>query len=130
MKRFLAALPLLLAAAACAGDESVAKYGGAGQVWTLSEMDGQAFNLRATMEFDKAGWITGQAPCNRYSVKQSAPYPWFKVGPTMATKMACPDLDSENQFFRALGEMTLSEVSGTTLILSNDADRTMVFKAE
>ena len=129
MIRLLAALPLLLATA-CVGDESVAKYGGAGKIWILSEIDGAAFSARATVEFDKAGWIKGQAPYNRYSAKQSAPYPWFKVGPTMATKMACPDLDRENQFFRALGEMSLSEVSETTLILSNDADRTMIFKVE
>lgn len=129
MIRLLAALPLLLASA-CAGDESVAKYGGAGKVWVLSEIDNTPVIARATLEFDKAGWIKGQAPCNRYSTRQSAPYPWFKVGPTMATKMACPDLDSENRFFRALGEMSLSEVSETTLILSNDAGRSMVFKAE
>ena len=107
----------------------MAKYGGAGKVWVLSEVDGAPFTARATMEFDKAGWIKGQAPCNRYSVKQEAPYPWFKVGPTMATKMACPDLDAETKFFNALSDMTLSEVLGNVMILSNDAGREMVFKS-
>jgi len=47
-----------------------------------------------------------------------------------ATKMACPDLAAENLFFAALAEMTLSEVLGDTLLLSNDKGREMVFKAE
>ena len=126
----LLAVSALLFASACVGDETLAKYGAAGKVWALTEIDGAAFSARATMAFEKKGWVKGQAPCNRYSLKQSAPYPWFKVGPVKATKMACADLESENQFFLGLGEMSLSEVSATTLILSNDAGRTMVFKAE
>ena len=129
MIRLIAACALLFGTA-CVGDESLAKYGASGKVWSLSEIDGAAFGALATMEFDEAGWIKGQAPCNRYSVQQKAPYPWFEVGPTMATKMACPDLAAENAFFTALSAMTLSEVGNTTLILSNDAGRTMVFKSE
>lgn len=129
MIRLIAACALLFGTA-CVGDESLAKYGASGKVWSLSEIDGAAFGALATMEFDDAGWIKGQAPCNRYSVQQKAPYPWFEVGPTMATKMACPDLAAENAFFTALSAMTLSEVGNTTLILSNDAGRTMVFKSE
>jgi heat shock protein HslJ len=44
--------------------------------------------------------------------------------------MACPDLAAESQYLTALGEMTLAEVSGPTLILSNDAGRSMVFTAQ
>lgn len=43
--------------------------------------------------------------------------------------MACPDLPLETAFLSALGEMTLAEAVGTTLILSNDAGRKMVFEA-
>jgi heat shock protein HslJ len=129
MIRLTAACALLFGTA-CVGDESPAKYGASGKFWSLSEIDGAAFGARATMEFDEAGWIKGQAPCNRYSAQQKAPYPWFEVGPTMATKMACPDLAAESAFFTALSAMTLSEVGNTTLILSNDAGRTMVFKSE
>ena len=129
MIRLIAAFALLLGTA-CAGDESLAKYGASGKVWVLTEIDGKAFTARATMEFDDAGWIKGQAPCNRYSVKQKAPYPWFEVGPTMVTKMACPDLADENAFFKALTAMTLSEVGNETLILSNDDGATMVFKSK
>lgn len=129
MIRLLAACALLLGAA-CNGDESVANYGAAGKLWTLSEIDGEAFQARASLTFGEDGQVSGQAPCNRFSSKQSAPYPWFKIGPVMATKMACPDLSQESQFFSALEAMSLSEVSGTTLILSNDAGRTMVFTSD
>jgi len=125
----LLALCALLFGTACVGDESLAKYGASGKVWALTEIDGERFLAPATMEFDNAGWIKGQAPCNRFSVQQKAPYPWFEVGPTMATKMACPELAAETAFFKALTEMTLSEVGNEVLILSNDAGRTMVFKS-
>lgn len=120
----------LLAATACTGDESVASYGTAGKIWALTDLDGNAFRARATLEFAKAGRIVGQAPCNRFSTRQSAPYPWFKIGPIAATKMACQDLSLESDFFSALEQMTLSEVSGDTLILSNDAGRAMVFTVQ
>lgn len=129
MKNLLFAYGLLFVAA-CNGDESVAKYGAAGKVWVLTEMGGTAFTARATMEFGEDGRVSGKAPCNSYSAQQSVPYPWFKLGPVMSTKMACPDLARETAFFAMLEKMTLSEVSNETLILSNDADETMVFKAE
>jgi len=123
-------LSALLIGSACMSDESVAKYGAAGKTWALHEIDGAPFSARTTLEFDKAGWITGQAPCNRFSAKQTAPYPWFKTGPAIATKMACQDLKQEQVFFEALGAMSLSEVSGAALILSNDDGRSMIFKAQ
>ncbi|MEP5154769.1 META domain-containing protein [Planktotalea sp.] len=115
---------------ACVGDESVANFGAADKVWVLSEINGAPFTARATMEFGEDGALSGQAPCNRYSTKQTAPYPWFGIGPVLATKRACQELDSETAFFKALESMTLSEVSGPVLVLSNDAEETMVFKAE
>jgi heat shock protein HslJ len=43
--------------------------------------------------------------------------------------MACPDLAAETTFFATLENMTLSEASGDTLILSNPDGRQMVFVA-
>jgi len=113
----------------CSADETVAGYGGAEQVWTLTELDGTQFSKTATLSFPERGKIAGQAPCNRYFATMDAPYPWFEAGPIGATRMACPDLDAETLFLSALSEMTQSEVSGDTLVLRNDAGREMVFKA-
>lgn len=123
-------LPLLgvLALAGCKKDETLSGYGAAEATWELAELDGAPFQARATLTFPEEGKLAGQAPCNRYFADQMAPYPWFKSGPIGATRMACPEMDAEQVFFDSLGAMTLSEVSGDTLILSNDDGREMVFK--
>ena len=125
----LAAVLSFLCFGACQGDETVAAYGGAARDWTLVEIDGAPFDARATLSFSEPGKIEGQAPCNRYSSDMTAPYPWFESRPLVATRMACDDLASETRFFATLKEMTLSEVAGTTLILSNEYGREMVFQA-
>ncbi len=128
--RLLLILIPLLALTGCFQDESVSAYGAAGKTWTLAELDGAAFTQRASLTFPEPGKIAGAAPCNGFSGDMTAPYPWFEIGPLATTRMACPDMDAENRFFAALGDMTLSEVSGDTMILSNDSAREMVFKAD
>lgn len=119
----------LLSLANCR-DESVAGYGAQDITWTLVEIDGTPFPARATIRFEDKGKITGDAPCNSYFGSQTAPYPWFSADNIGATRRACPELDSETRFLNALSDMTLSEVAGSTLILSNDSGREMLFKAE
>ncbi len=128
MRQFFT-LVALCGLCACMGDETVAQYGGADAEWQLVEIDGNPFDARATLNLAEPGKITGQAPCNRYFGTQRAPYPWFAAKGIGATRRACPDLAAEQHFLKALGDMTLSEVAGDVLILSNDAGREMVFKA-
>lgn len=113
----------------CDKDETVARYGAADREWVLLELDGTAFPARATLGFPETGKIAGDGPCNRYSGVMTTPYPWFDVGQVISTRMACPDLQAEAAFFKALSEMTESEVAGDTLILRNEAGREMVFTA-
>jgi heat shock protein HslJ len=113
----------------CRGDETVTAYGAGEATWQLVEIDGLPFAARATLSFADEGRLAGQAPCNKYFGEQSAPYPWFTAENIVATRMACSDLTAETAYFAALEEMTLSEVSGEALILSNDAGREMVFEA-
>ncbi|MDZ7710362.1 MAG: META domain-containing protein [Roseovarius sp.] len=111
-------------------DETVSGHGGQTTTWVLHSLDGTPVSARATLTFPGEGVIAGEAPCNRYSAQQTVPYPWFAAERIISTKRACPDLDAENRYLRALSEMTLSEVAGETLILSNDAGREMLFRAE
>jgi len=127
MRVLLILLTSLLAA--CGPDETISGYAGTDTVWTLQELDGNPFPHRATLSFPEEGRVSGQAPCNRYFGAQTAPYPWFKAEGLGSTKMACPALAQEQAFFDALSAMTLAEVSGPVLILSNDAGREMVFAA-
>ena len=97
-------------------NETVASYGASGITWQLSEIEGAAFPAQATLILEEDGSVHGQAPCNSYRAQQTVPYPWFKIEAIAATKLACPDLPSETAFFDALQKMTLSEVSGLSLI--------------
>lgn len=110
-------------------DETVAGYGGGNTEWHLAELDGKAFSERAVLRLGDDGEISGDAPCNSYFGVQTAPYPWFSAEKIGATRRACPALEKEADYLQALSQMTLSEVLGDTLILSNDTGREMVFKA-
>lgn len=120
---------LMLALMACQPDETVSGHTDGVTSFALQSIDGTAFKASATIDISEFGKISGRAPCNSYFAAQTAPYPWFALGPIGSTKMACPDLAQEGQFFDALGAMTLVEVVGNTLILSNDTGREMVFQA-
>ncbi len=126
--RFYAPL-FVLALMACQPDETVSGHTDGVTAFALQSIDGTAFMATATIDISQTGKISGRAPCNSYFATQTAPYPWFALGPIGSTKMACPDLSQEGQFLNTLGSMTLVEVVGNTLILSNDTGREMVFQA-
>lgn len=127
--RMILALVVLWGLTDCGGDETVANYGGSAADWQLTHIDGNKFTAQATLSFAEEGKISGEAPCNRYFGSQTAPYPWFKAEQIGATRRACPDLEAETLFLQALEDMSLSEVAGDMLILSNEAGREMVFTA-
>ena len=125
-------LALVLAAMSVLGyckDETVSGHGGDGATWVLRSIDGTPFAARATLTFPEEGTLAGEAPCNGYSGQQTVPYPWFSAERLITTRRACPDLEAETRYLRALGDMTLAEIAGDTLILSNDAGGEMVFRA-
>lgn len=126
---------LVLAVMALSGlgyckDETVTGHGGADAVWHLQLIDGAAFSANATLVFPAEGEVAGEGPCNRYSGRQTVPYPWFAAEDVATTKRACPELAAEALYLTALGEMTLVEILGDVMILSNDAGREMVFYAK
>ncbi|WP_121060443.1 META domain-containing protein [Chachezhania antarctica] len=128
MSRFLAVITVL-GLGACAGDETATAYGAAEKVWVLQELHGSKASDIATLTFPAPGHIAGTAPCNSYNAGMKAPYPWFDAGPIAATRRACPALQAETGFFAALDAATQIEVSGDTLILTDDDGRQMVFTA-
>lgn len=127
MIRFALVLPLILAA--CPKDETISGYADQDMIFSLVELDGKPFGAEATIAFPEEGNVRGNGPCNSYAAEQTAPYPWFRMSAIRATRRACADLPLETEFFDALQEMTLIEVLGGTLILSNDAGREMVFRS-
>ncbi|MBT0959228.1 META domain-containing protein [Alphaproteobacteria bacterium KMM 3653] len=128
MLRFAPLMLLPLVLSACK-DETVSGYTQVTTDFVLEEVNGSPFAARATINLGETGVISGEGPCNGYTAAQKAPYPWFEIGPIAATKRACPDLRQEAKFFDALQGMTLSEVTGGVLILSNTSGGQMVFNA-
>jgi heat shock protein HslJ len=116
----------VLLLASCARDETIYSYGGAGGNWQVQSINGTEFPATASLQFGPNGEVTGQAPCNRFSTRQTVPYPWIDFGPIAATKMACPDLDAEQMFLRVLDRITIGIVTGDVLTLSNDDGDEMV----
>lgn len=129
MIRLTAAAAAMAGLFSCAGDETLSGYGAADVTWVLATLDRAPFPARATLTFPEDGRLAGDAPCNAYWGAQTAPYPWFAATQITATRRACPDLDAEAAFFEALEAMTLAEVAGNTLLLSNDAGREMLFRS-
>lgn len=127
MFRLIFALPLLLAN--CATDETISGYVEPSVIFQLTEVDGEPFTSTATISFPEEGRISGRGPCNSYSARQSAPYPWFEIGPVLATRMTCGDLAQEIDFFEKLAQMTQIEVAGNVLILRGEAGRDLVFQS-
>lgn len=114
--------------AGCQKDETLAAFAGDLGEFTLISVDSLPVTYHATINVSEVGKVSGQAPCNRYFAEQKAPYPWFELGPIGATLMACADLDAEQGFFDTLSKMTLAEVSGGVLILSNTDGSRMIFQ--
>ena len=126
--RIAAALTLVALLGGCA-DETISGYADRDAVYRLTEMGGAPVTASATITFPDAGRATGQGPCNAWSAEQTAPYPWFLLGPILSTKRGCADLDAEARFFEALSAARFAEVSGGVLILTDEAGGELVFRA-
>ena len=123
MRVMLAALLL----SSC-GDETVTAHSEE-DLFALQAINDQPFDASATLNISEPGRISGQAPCNSYFAAQTAPYPWFDLGPIASTKRACAELKDESLYLETLARMTIVEVSGPVLILTNDMGEKMVFQA-
>ncbi|MEY8096764.1 META domain-containing protein [Falsihalocynthiibacter sp. S25ZX9] len=121
---------MLFGLSSCQGDETISGYSATGVTWVLESLNGVAFTASANLTFPGEGEIAGKAPCNAYFGAQTAPYPWFALEDFGSTKMACADMDQESAYFTALAAMTIAEVAGSTLILTNDDGGEMVFKGD
>ncbi|HHB81769.1 MAG TPA: META domain-containing protein [Aliiroseovarius sp.] len=124
------ALLLLALLAACSGDEGLSAYVAPNSTWQLSTLNSAPFPASASIAFPEPGRVTGHAPCNQFSAQQTAPYPWVEIKTIAATKMACDHGADEQSYFSALRAASIAEVSGNSLILSNEHGLEMVFKRQ
>ena len=61
--------------------------------------------------------VQGSAGCNRMMGTYELEEGKLKFGPLATTRMACPAMETETAFLRALGATTRYELSGTSLTL-------------
>lgn len=122
-------LAIVLALTMGGPDETLRRYGAAERVWHLVSLNGTPVETTATITFPRRYQITGQGPCNIYNSTNTTPYPWIALGPIVATKRACPELQIEAAFFRALSAASIVVIDGDSLTLSTEDATLMIFKA-
>ena len=89
--------------------------------WALRQLAGQPITVPAdtreaylTLRTD--GTAEGNGSCNRFRGSFFSESPSeLKFSPLMSTRMACPALETENAFTRALGQSNTYRISGDTL---------------
>lgn len=109
-------------------DETLAGYAPKDSLWQLIEVEGKPATAPTTLAFTKKEMLTGQAPCNQYHAKITAPMPWFEVKGVSATKRACPELSEEQRYFDLLSRSKFAEIGDRFLILSSEQETLLVFE--
>lgn len=115
---------ILMAAAAATAQGSGADL--LGTAWLAEDIDGRGVvdRARSTMDFTKAGQVSGLAACNRYFGPVSLSGDEITFGNLAATRMMCPDtlMDQEQRFLQALSRSKRFELTHEGQILLIYAD--------
>jgi len=129
MKR-IALIAALCAAAAAAPAAAQSPYDNPNVTWELTQIDTTFYKSKATLNFPEPGQVAGKAPCNNFTGMQKGTWPDFETGPLAVTRMACPEMAEENEFFRMLALMTSATTADETLTLSGDGHLMIFIAAE
>ena len=103
-----------------------------GTEWQLIQLDGRSVKAAPETFVLKLenGSVSGAGACNRlmgsYTTGERRA---LKIGPLATTKMACPNLDQEQQFLRALESTTHYDMDGPMLLLLSNGELHAVFQA-
>jgi heat shock protein HslJ len=117
-------LPLLSFAALAACMTPALSNDIAGIDWHLVGLEGQTVDWTASLRLD-GDRVTGKAPCNRFFGTNATTLPGVSFTALGATKMACPDLAAEDEFFAALQAMQRAELDQGHLFLIGPEGRIM-----
>ncbi len=78
------------------------------------------------VEFDSGSRrVTGSGGCNRIGGSFVASDGTLRVGPLVSTRMACPSVDLEASFLRALGGTRRYRILGRMLVLMDDSGKVL-----
>ena len=103
-----------------------------GTEWQLVQLDGRSVKAAPETFALKLenGSVSGAGACNRLMGSyKTGERRALKIGPLATTKMACPNLDQEQQFLRALESTTHYDMDGPMLLLLSNGELHAVFQA-
>ena len=99
--------------------------------WKLVKLMGQDIEAGGesfTLTFNDEGRLNGVGSGNRlFGDYKAASDGKLDIGQLGSTRMMCPDIETENRYFMAVGTATAYEIDGETLMLLDDGEVLAVF---
>ncbi|MEQ3625530.1 MAG: META domain-containing protein [Celeribacter sp.] len=114
----VAALVLAGSVIPAQAEKTLSEFAGNQSEWVLVAIDGGPAPDGVTLTFPVPNHISGHGPCNAYSARIVAPFPWFGIAGITATRMACPALEAEQRYFSTLEHMSAVELNGASMTLT------------
>jgi putative lipoprotein len=118
----------LMACSTSGRDMAALPEGLTGTTWRAETIAGQpvAEGVISTITFAEGGKVHGLAGCNRYAGTLSTEGDRVRMGPLVATRMACPPplMDQEQRFVDALERGLGFRREGAFLLLESAGDAT------
>ena len=93
-------------------------------MWKVVSVE-ERMMVDATVEIT-AGKISGKGGCNSYSAPAKFVRGMTEIGPVVATKMACDQLESEQAFFSALERARAFRVEGSNMTLFDAGGKPLI----
>lgn len=81
---------------------------------------------QVTAIFGGGGTVAGNGGCNTFNAPYTIDGTAIAIGPLVATRMACPDLEQETAYFTALESASVYRIVGDVLELRDDTDALQV----
>lgn len=105
-----------------------------GTEWKLVQLEGRAVEGGEedsfTLLFSETGDVSGKGACNRLMGSYKAGEDRsLKIGPLGSTRMMCPGMERETQYFQMLDGVTHYDMDGPMLMLLNEGSLVAVFQA-
>lgn len=131
MKNLLLLLCLVLLGVGCNSSKNMAKLEGV--KWELKTLNDKEIKLvdnssEVYIQFNEAEKkVNGRGGCNRFFGNYELDGDKLKFSPLGATRMACPDLELETEFFRALETVDAYSIKDGQLSLKSKGKVVAVF---
>ena len=100
MKSFLLVLCVALSVVGCNSSKNMAKLSGV--KWVLQTLNDKELSLTDPNSDEAERRVNGRGGCNRFFGNYEMESSRLKFSPMGATRMACPDLQTETEFFQML----------------------------